>query len=1423
MNWQHFQTYNEAPTRAFEAMCNQLFELWVNKEYKNNKESFVVVNGAGGDGGVESYATLTSGEEIGVQAKWFLENITANQFDQIGKSIITALKVHKNLIKYIVCVPRDLSNIKIGKNNKPVTNTEYSKWNGIVEEIKKGYPEVEIVLWGDHELTGKLQYAEASGVRRYWFEKEEITKEAIQYSFDKQKNGWLDQRYISDLHNQGTIYKKINSFLGDSEECTELLREIDYIEEAYRKLIKYIDALCELLNVKNKDIDKIGQLQELIKRVKKQLSLLSKVKKDFRYENKLIQWTEEIFSYDEIEEIEKWIDKESHGDYRSHFNDVAKLLSEVRNINIHDLYIRLNHRIAFGKIIITGNQGTGKTHGIANEVEEQLSKNYHIPILIQAKSVSLQDEWRDIIVRVLGLSQNWSEEEIWSALEAISYRNEVSYPMHDLNERNVRIVPKVLLCIDGIDETRPYTRWNERIREVNTITAFHERIKFCFTGRPYAFERKKTMFNHDYMRVYLSDVGDVSVKTIYDDYINHFNVNDEGVKWLRHTIRTPYTLKLLCEIYSGKRIESIGKSDVTISNLLQKKFEMLNEEFKILAGFEENISDEIVKIVLLKINELFESCTEVTRTNLKNVLRELEIYSYLKEKGLEEIINFLEKHSFLQSYEKHAEDVFDIGETIYMLGAQHVYDYLKALRLFKKAKYSDKLELDRQVLDNMGALQIYSVMIMECYGEMLWNNQFCKKNIYDEDLFSAVAFALVNVDVNISSKYEDWVFEIMKQNAFALSHTINKIVLPLAREENHPLGSKLLDKCLLQFDKPADRDVIWSIPSGLGGNDEASWIRYEDIEYSNETYRLEVTDYFDGMPLIWAWGLTSVDNTQRVMIRKELTRWAIMQPEEFFELFEHFANVNDIQLKTDMFAIAMAVTHVCRKKRIFVKRMSKWIYRNIFQYGKIVNIHNAAIRYYSRAIMECAFSEGIITNSQIDKCRPPYRTGSSLIAFAPEAAEATRMGGYKMMDYDLARYVLCDPLDRRFLGNQKFKTDIQKIVKKYARKYCLPDLSTEQFVLASAFGYVMDAGWREDVFYGVPNGGQPGEKIGLDVAICRTYRPATHGSMSSVMTITEKYTWCAKMELLGYLADRLPYHEYGVDERYVEDYGKLEDYVNPYQECCQVDVEKLMQDTEWILPEDLTPSIKEYAYSKEGVCEWIKKSSIPNFNKWINIRKGYVTLYASHHITNEDQGVTTMMWISSGLISKGKISSFTRALKNKDFAVDFVNASEIAAYPEADFYISPMEVCWYDWKKEHDSETLYGKNVFYKNIAKCICEMQGNGEINYEMPSKKIRDIMGIVNGDGYHYYDKNNCEVAYYTEAGECYGDSQHMLLVDENIFCNNVSKLELQPIWIIRVLKEASIKAREKFDFYKDKDETYLVWKNNQRWQARRIEWEE
>lgn len=128
MNWTNFQTYGMAPDKAFEVLCNQLFENWSKEEYKPDIASIRVVNGAGGDGGVESYAVLKDGSIIGLQAKWFPTSMASSQIAQIKNSIKTAKKVRPEISRYIVCVPRDLAS-KTARSE----NSEDTRWENMTQ------------------------------------------------------------------------------------------------------------------------------------------------------------------------------------------------------------------------------------------------------------------------------------------------------------------------------------------------------------------------------------------------------------------------------------------------------------------------------------------------------------------------------------------------------------------------------------------------------------------------------------------------------------------------------------------------------------------------------------------------------------------------------------------------------------------------------------------------------------------------------------------------------------------------------------------------------------------------------------------------------------------------------------------------------------------------------------------------------------------------------------------------------------------------------------------------------------------------------------------------------------------------------------------------------------------------------------------
>ncbi|MBK7828410.1 hypothetical protein [Nannocystis sp.] len=97
-----------------------------------------------------------------------------------------------------------------------------------------------------------------------------------------------------------------------------------------------------------------------------------------------------------------------------------------------------------------------------------------------------------------------------------------------------------------------------------------------------------------------------------------------------------------------------------------------------------------------------------------------------------------------------------------------------------------------------------------------------------------------------------------------------------------------------------------------------------------------------------------------------------------------------------------------------------------------------------------------------------------------------------------------------------------ELLHRHANAHGLPDLRPHQF----AFGFVVAdlyaQGWTYPRFCGEPNGGEPGEMLGPDIAILRQYEQAAHGARSTVATFLEKYVWAACNRLFGYLSDRLP-------------------------------------------------------------------------------------------------------------------------------------------------------------------------------------------------------------------------------------------------------------------------------------------------------------
>lgn len=406
MNWTKFQTYGMAPDKAFEVLCNQLFENWCKEEYKSDIASIRIVNGAGGDGGVESYAVLKDGSSVGLQAKWFPTSMTSNQITQIKNSIITATKVRPEITRYIVCVPRDLAS-RTAKGE----NTEDTRWDNMVKSVCTNYPDLTVELWNETKLVSELQKPSSSGVFRFWFENAEISDESIRYAFEKAKNSWLIAKYVPDLNVFGNIAQTVSLLLGDIDQRKNQVKTFRKIYELCRKYHSAAEvflAICsdypELTEILTQTAERLNAISDEC------LKIISWYSNETPFDGDIDVHTF-YMDFDAIaDSINKSRDSMLH---YFHASDVTKILRKLGEFNFYVLVKDFERSFHEKSLLFLGTPGTGKTHGLSALTEKLLADGLHIPLLIQARNIPISSTWKDIVSSYLGLSAGWSEDEIW--------------------------------------------------------------------------------------------------------------------------------------------------------------------------------------------------------------------------------------------------------------------------------------------------------------------------------------------------------------------------------------------------------------------------------------------------------------------------------------------------------------------------------------------------------------------------------------------------------------------------------------------------------------------------------------------------------------------------------------------------------------------------------------------------------------------------------------------------------------------------------------------------------------------------------------------------------------------------------------------------------------------------------------------------
>lgn len=1423
MNFNNLNTYNDSANRAFEALCNQLFERWLRIEYKGQIEYFTTVNGAGGDGGVEAYSILKNNDIIGIQAKWFRTSLQDDQISQIRSSIKMARMVRSTIKRYIVCLPRDFQSLKIGKGKKLIENTEEKRINDLIEEIDSDYPDLDLEFWNEDRIRQELQRPGNEGIARFWFEREELSQDALIARFLLAKSGWLHERYVPDLHAQGEIHFIIEQLLFSNSYRNQLIQNIENsisnlqskIDEItkYNKLAGSTTAFyTDLLTFQDYLLSKSALLKKYIQSIEKgidgstntpttpfQPETLVTTVLESKLANTLKNVQPRLVSA--LEEIAEW--------------EIDRAMAELgKELNPHNA-------------IINGKPGTGKTHGIAREVELRL--NEHFPaLLIQAKTTP-SASWSEILHHTTGGLNNWSDTEIFSGLEALAVRKDlyraIEYDPSMLIENEPT---RVLICIDGIDESHDISSWRTRIDETRQLINTYPRLRFIFTSRSYPpYNENPCQLRFDEVnRMYrLPTKGDYPIDELVPIYLREYTINYESVPWIVNAFENAFSLKLFCETYKGQNLLNFPKTlTISVTALIKAKFDRLEVEF--IDKFQPAWSptDQIFNKILHIIADAFQIHDPIEHDEFSRYLV-YELNGLLDRKLASHLLDAFIDHGILLKTVSLGNDLLSPVTIKYYLTFQAYFDYFIAIKAATEVGMSGSKRLPSFVTNDTdkNTLLTIAIILLNDYNILIGENDYWIDDLQPKILFQLKYQVLSTAADLVLIQYMPVIKREFLSSIENRNFILSNLILPNLYREGVQLAVECVHSLLINFANSYERDIVWSGPAKYNNGD------HKNIGHLLSQFYLIPTHKYDTLPLIFAWSLSTVNNIYREYCRAELTKWAVHNIDGFIKLLDLLFHCGDSQIQEDFSCIMLGLASLLDKPQKGIAQLAEWVSINIFQADKIIKIKNVVVRFGARSVITRAKFISECTEENYQASKPPYKTDGELLNL-DFSGEEQHDGGRSPIVHDLAWYVI----NRSFngfldydLGSGKGLTEGDQLLKLYEDQYETP-MGAYGFAMAAAIAYIKQLGWNAQNLPGMTE--------------------ATHGGKSKLATFEEKYTWLAVHEIKGYLADLLPYKDYNQTYNRLQDYNLIIDVLNP-AEGLSVDIIDTVDATDstkvisddWYVPVDLSPVLEFQKNTiQQDVESWVNRKEQPDFKKWIfttnlpflDINKAsseWVSLYMYTKLLDPTEMGTTSLEIVCGLLPEKHfdscmdemIDTLTRVKKSLLYSTFTHLDSSLFSHPHSDVYTSVRNNLWMEDAKEDGSVIDLNDLIGYRaEIIKTVAKATENsveGEKYYKFPSKYIRELIGITAGNQTQFINDKRELLAFSNVKKNDLNEHQEFVVVNAEYLKKSLNEKQLKPFWIAFQYQSTSLSFKKKFEHISAQNcRFWLIWEESTQLQS-------
>ena len=440
------------------------------------------------DAGVECYCVLPSGDEWGWQAKFVFE-LGNSQWQQIDRSVKSALKNHPRLTRFFVCVPENLA-----KGGNPGRVWAMDRWIDRVENKWKGWAEehgmdVEFVWWGSSQLIDLLSRDEHIGRRMFWFNQRFFDHDWFRKRLDE---AVLDAgpRYTPETHVGLPIAQEMNRFsrsellFNEVKSCAIGIRKAHTNVMLAKRPLKQSSLVTQIDELSAE----IGRILEALKQINHTpagdlpFGAISIVASDAVVLGHRVLTSIQDLQH-QIEEKNKGnqrLQSDIQDQIRSLFDYLRQLMAELRKAGA--VCERADQLGSSDVLLVKGDAGRGKTHLLCNFAEKRLEAKSPTVLLLGQWFRGEDDPWTRLLQK-LDL-HGISAEQFVGALEAAAQAS---------NSR-------ALLMIDALNEGDGRNIWP------NALSSFLSRVE-----------------NSQWVGAVLS------VRTSYEDFLIPDNVRDEAV------------------------------------------------------------------------------------------------------------------------------------------------------------------------------------------------------------------------------------------------------------------------------------------------------------------------------------------------------------------------------------------------------------------------------------------------------------------------------------------------------------------------------------------------------------------------------------------------------------------------------------------------------------------------------------------------------------------------------------------------------------------------------------------------------------------------------------------------------------------------------------------------------------------------------